>query len=492
MKPQLGLSLVVLAVLSVPPAWSQTGSDQSQSGSTDQSQSGSTDQSQSSSTDQSQSGSTNQSPNGSTDQPQPSSPGPQVAYTHPEQLPPLTLLNEVTANTGIRLSLLTGILSNYNSYGGSTGSYWQNLGMLGGGLDITQFRPTMMWDFNYTGGISTSKLTLPHTSTYLSMHQNGRVNFLWQLAPRWQLAVNDNYVYTDDPFEPYLTVEGVPTFNNPNPVIYIPQAVNESNMGSMTLTYQMGARDSVDFTGGESFQRWFNSALSGNNSYTYSGGSNYQHTFSARFSAGGGYSFTALDYGHGLSRSGIQGMIGFVTYQLSPSISISGFAGPEYTASKDIVPTFCFPGYGCFGYHAVHEAQWSVAEGATFGWSRTRNALRVGFRHQNSDGGGLLGTVRLYQINGAYRRSMAQHWNFTAGISYNNSLAISQYHPNGFNRALEGTVNLNRNISEAWNATVYYAVIHSYQNYYTPVPVALLANGVGITLRYSWGHSLGR
>ncbi len=33
MKPQLGLSLVILAVLSVPPAWSQTGSDQSQSGS---------------------------------------------------------------------------------------------------------------------------------------------------------------------------------------------------------------------------------------------------------------------------------------------------------------------------------------------------------------------------------------------------------------------------------------------------------------------------
>ena len=66
MKRQLGLSLVVLAVLSAPTAWSQTGSDQSQSGSTDQSQSGSTDQSQNGSTNQSQSGSTNQSPNGST------------------------------------------------------------------------------------------------------------------------------------------------------------------------------------------------------------------------------------------------------------------------------------------------------------------------------------------------------------------------------------------------------------------------------------------
>ena len=33
MKRQLGLSLVVLVVLSVPPAWSQTGTDQSQGGS---------------------------------------------------------------------------------------------------------------------------------------------------------------------------------------------------------------------------------------------------------------------------------------------------------------------------------------------------------------------------------------------------------------------------------------------------------------------------
>src|ERR1035438_71968 len=105
MKYQLGLSLVILAVLSAPPAWSQTGSDQSQSGSTDQSQSGSTSQSQTSPTGQT--GSTDQSQNGSTDQSPQSSTGPQVAYTHPEQLPPLTLLNEVAANTGFRFNFST-------------------------------------------------------------------------------------------------------------------------------------------------------------------------------------------------------------------------------------------------------------------------------------------------------------------------------------------------------------------------------------------------
>ncbi len=475
MKGQLGLSLVVLVVLSVPPVWAQTGTDQSQSGSTSQSPNGSTDQSQ----------------NGSTDQSQQSSTGPQEAYTHPEQLPPLTMLNEVTANTGIRLNMTTGLLTYHNSYGGSTG-YWDTLGTVGGGVHITQIRPTLVWDLRYNGGVSLSALTLPGSSTYTTLNQNAGANILWQFAKRWQLAVKDSYIYTNDPFEPYLTYGRVPTFNDPNPVTYIPQAATEANVGSVNLTYKVSQHDSLTFTGGESFQRYINSALASNNSYSYSAGSDYQHEFSARLSAGGGYSFTAIDYGHGLSRSGIQAITGFASYQLSPTMYITGFMGPEYTANKDIVPTFCFPGFGCFGYHAQYQAQWNLAEGATFGWSGTRNALRVGFRHQNSDGGGLLGTVRLYQVTAAYRRPLTQRWNFSAGFSYNNSQSISQYRPNSFLNALLGTVSLGRNISQSWNATMYYSAIHQRQNYYSPQPSTLGSNGVGITLQYSWGHSLGR
>jgi hypothetical protein len=477
MKRQLGLSLVVLAILAVQPAWSQTDSDQSPSGSMDQSQNGYANQSQ----------------NGATDQSQPSSTGPQVAYTHPEELPPLTLLNEVTANTGINLSLLTGLATNYDSYGTSSSrNYWQTLGTLAGGLHITQIRPTLFWDVRYNGGASLSTVTLPGAPNYSTLNQEGGAKIRWQFTKRWQLAVDDRYIYTDDPFAPYLTVEGVPTFNNPNPVIYIPRAITEMNVGSVYLTYQMGPHDTLNFTGGESFQRYIRTSLSADNSYAYSGGTNYQHDFSARFSAGAGYNFTALDYGHGVSRSGIQGVTGFASYQLSPSMFVTAFAGPEYTASKDIVPTFCFPGYGCFGYHPVYEAQWSAAEGATFGWTRARNALRLGFRHQNSDGGGLLGTVRLYQATAAYRRALSQRWDFSAGISYNNSLSISQYHANEFLKLLQGTVNFSRNISQSWKATIYYALIHESQNYSTPQPSTLGTNGVGISLRYSWGHSLGR
>jgi hypothetical protein len=483
MKRQLGLFLAVFAVLLVPHAWSQSGSDQSQTGSTDQSPTGSPDQSTAGSPDQSTTGSPDQSP---------SSTGPQVAYTHPEQLPPLTMLNEVTANTGIRLNMTTGLLENYTSYAGSSNPYWQTFGTIGGGVHITQIRPTLLWDVAYNGGVSLSALTLPGTSSYTTLNQSARADILWQFAKRWQLAVQDRYFYTNDPFAPYLTQNGVPTFNDPNPVVYIPQAITETNVGSVTLTDQMTQHDSLSFNGGESFQRFINSSLSGDNSYSYSGGVNYQHMFSPRFSAGGGYSFTAVDYGHGLSRSGIQTISGFASYQLTPTMNISGFIGPEYTASKDIVPTFCFPGFGCFGYHATYTAQWSLGEGATYGWSERRNALRVGFRHQISNGGGFIGTVRLYQLTAGYRRTLTPHWNLFTGFSYNNSLSITQYNPNGFLNGVQATVNLNRNISQAWNATIYYAAIHQSYRYSAPQSATVGTNGVGITLQYSWGHSLGR
>jgi hypothetical protein len=503
MKRQLGLSLVVLAVLSVPPAWSQTGSDQSQNdsagqsqnGSTGQSQNGSTDQSQNGSTDQSQNGSTDQSQNGSTDQSQQSSTGPQVAYTHPEQLPPLTLLNEVTANTGIRLNLGTGLLTGYNSPDTSHHGYWQTLGSFGTGLEITQIRPTLLWDLHYNGGLSLSALSSARSSNYTSLYQRAAVDILWQFSPRWQFSVHDNYIYTNDPFEPYLTVDRAPTFNDPNPVIYILQSVVEQNTGSANLSYQMTQRDTLNFTGGESFQRFFNTTLSAQDSYTYSAGANYQHQFSARLSAGGGYSFTALDFGHGLSRSGIQAITGFASYQFTPNLYVTGWVGPEDTANKDIVPTFCFPGFGCFGYHAQYTSQWSVAEGATFGWSRARDAVRVGFRHQISNGGGLLGTVRFYQLTAGYRRSLTQRWYLFAGFAYNDSLSIAasgSSRAGQFLKSMQGSLDLSRNISPAWNATVYYSVISQRQNYFTPQAASLGSNGVGITLRYTWGHSLGR
>ena len=170
-------------------------------------------------------------------------------------------------------------------------------------------------------------------------------------------------------------------------------------------------------------------------------GASYQHDFSREALGGRRLQLYRSGFRTWSSRSGIQTITGFVSYQLSPSMYVTGWVGPEYTANKDIVPTFCFPGFGCFGYHAVHQAEWNVAEGATFGWSEhAERGCASGFRHQVSDGGGLLGTVQLYQVTADLPAATdASAGISAAGISYNNSLSISQYHANQFLKSLQGT-----------------------------------------------------
>ncbi|MGC2107948.1 MAG: hypothetical protein WA655_00430 [Candidatus Korobacteraceae bacterium] len=513
MKRQLGPILAVLALFCAPAAWSQSGStDSSQSGSTDSSQSSSTQDNSGSSSSQGDSGqdsSSNPSPSppttpppgtftqygydsgqsGSGDSSQPSSAGPQPVFTHPEQLPALSSLTEVTANTGLQLTLAAGGSADSNASGLPT-TNWLALGLLQGTLGITQARPHFYWTFNYGG--STLR-ELGGGNAYNSLTQIGSGSFLWQIAPRWQFTMRDNYYYTDDPFEPFLTVSSIPTFNNPNPTIYIPQATSSGNTAAADLTYQLTAHDILDFDGNENFLRYQQSQLQAlQNSYMWAGAGFYQHIISPRMSVGGGYQFTALDFGHGQSRAGVTTYEGFISYQLTPSISISGWGGPEHTNTKDIVPIFCIFGGGCL-FTTTHESSWNLAEGANFNWGGKRDLLQAKFAHRVTNGGGLLGAVRLYYASLDYRRTINRRWLFNFNSLYGNNLSISHFRADQYLNSLIGQVGLTRTINQSWTANAYFAVIEQRQRnvpgYTTP---RWTDNRIAATLQYAWGHSLGR
>jgi hypothetical protein len=481
MKRQFGPMLVALLLLCAPAAWSQSGSDSGQSGSSDSSQSGSTDSSQSGSTDLSQ---------GTSNDPSQQTPaGPQSTFLHPEQLPPLNLLNESTALTGIRLNFQTGAVADYQSGNSSYGNYWQNIGVFAGGISISQLRPNLLWTVAYNGGVSITSLS-SGVPGYNSLNQAGNGVIHWSFAKRWILRVKDNYMYTNDPFEPFLTSQIQPTYNNPNPLIYVPQAVTESNFGTADISYQLGPRDTIDISGSESFQRFLRGTFGLQNSYTWGGAAFYEHAFSERLEAGVGYNFTALDFGHGQSRAGIQMFEGFVTYNINRRLQVSGWLGPEETNTKDLVPVLCIPGYGCL-YEIEHESAFNIAEGGTLTYSGSRDAVRFRASHRVTNGGGLLGAATLYQADFAYIRTLTPRWGFRLGVDYDNNVSVSHFRLNQYLKAIQGTVGFTRKISDSWNANFYYALIHQSQDYFVG-PSTLKTNGLGITVRYTWGHSLGR
>ena len=424
------------------------------------------------------------------DNSQQSTNGPQSTFAHPEQLPPLSMINDVTRNTGVAVTFNTGSLSDYVWGGKGQPNYWQNIGMGAAGLAFSQIRPTSLIQLGYSAGVSISALSVGPYSSYTNLNQSGNAKILWNFARRWQMRIKDQYLYSDNPFEPFLTYVSDPTPNQPNPTVYFPQAVIEQSVGSVDISYRITAHDSINFSGTESLQNYIRGTTGLWNSYTWGGGAFYQHTFSENFSWGGGYDFYALDFGHGQSRAGVNMLETFVTYKFNHSLSVSGWIGPELTNTKDLIIIGCLPPFGCL-VEEHHASQWDVAEGGTMAYQHAGNSVRVQFSHRVTDGGGVLGAVGLYQATLAYARPINRIWGFAAALMYNNSNSISHSRANQYWDSTQGTINFSRKFGESWNGAVYLLFINQSQNFYG-TPGTTSTAGLGLTLRYIWGHSLGR
>ncbi|SRR5579875_676650 len=500
MKGRLKCILAAAALFCAPLAWSQNSlpysppsawSDQQQNGSTDQSQG---DQSQD---DQSQG---DQSQSGSGDQSQSGAGGPQATFSHPEELPPLNLFGDVLSHTGVSFNTSLGITGlNQTGYNGQQ-AYWYASYLATAGVNIVQIRPTLMWSLGYSGGVDT--ITGIGPFTYSALNQNAHANITWDFAKRWQFRVKDTYMYSDDPFAPFFSYLGNPTPNNPNPVVYFANSVIEQNQGTADLTYRLGEHDTLDFFGGESFFRFLRGYGSQGylpnlgslwNSVTYSGGGFYQHDFSARWSVGGGYTFTAMDFGHGQSRAGVNMLQTFASYRISKTMSVSGWVGPEFTNSKDLIPLLCFPS-GCL-IETQHNSYFNMAEGATFRWQAPRgNTFGAQYSHSVANGGGLFGTVRSYQVTATYSRPINRNWRLGIGFYYLNDTSLTPQLGNTFLRGEQATIGFTRQLNDAWKLQGYYAYAHQVQNYGTffGLPTNLDTSALGLTVSYVWNHSMGR
>ncbi len=459
MNLQLGTLLVIMALLPVPLAWSQIGAgDAPQSGSADSSQ-------------------------------QQSANGPQPTFTHPEQRPPLAMLDELTQHNFLSVGLGATVAwdSNANTFGYQ--GYSRTLFVVNPSLELRQTRPTVTWWVSANGGLTTST----GQGYYDTSNPSANAGITYNINKHWQLNAYDTYLYTSDPYQQYLVYANTPTYNQPNPAVYVPLTTTQQNSGVLDLTYRIGPHDSLTFTGTESFRRFLhNDAYSNYNLTTWGGSSAYQHVFTARFSAGGAYSYGSLDFGHGQSRSGIQTIEAFANYQLNPHMTIGGWIGPQYTATKNKIPVFCTP-YGCF-IEVFHNAMWDVAYGGNFGWSGQRNGATVSFSKAVSDGGVGFGIAHVYTVNGNYVRQLNPRWSFLAGGLWGvtngaaSKLTIHQ-HLNSFT----GFVGFTRLITPTLNASMQYLRYYETQKYLYPNSGPKWTdNRIQFTLQYNWGHSLGR
>ncbi|HEX8893473.1 MAG TPA: hypothetical protein VF783_09120, partial [Terriglobales bacterium] len=199
---------------------------------------------------------------------------------------------------------------------------------------------------------------------------------------------------------------------------------------------------------------------------------------------GAGYDYNSLDFGKGIQRSGIQTITGTVSYLLRPNISISGWAGPEYTQTKNIV--------SILGESFVtHNSFWNVALGANFGWQTIHDSVRAGFNRQVSDGGGIIATAQLNSFYVNYRRMLNAKWDAGAGATYSHDVSTTTANRNFNNFFVNASVNYK--IAKSLNATASYGFANTAQsNLFLVGPGHYQTNIVSASISYSWNHPLGR
>ena len=431
---------------------------------------------------------------GTPDTTAPTQPGPKPAYTYPDATPSLDFLNGAVENSSITLGIGAGFSYLTNAYSNVNNSQGRWQFQVTPSISIQQFRPRLKWNLGYSGGYMTyTQPSSVASGNYNLFSQDANAGFLWQLAPHWQLAANDNFVYSADPFSSYLTHVGSPTLNNPNPVTYSPVTQYTLNNGLMTLTDQLTKVDTLAFTGTTNLRRTSTYNLVTSvpfyNLISYGGRASYSHKLSPRLSLGVGYNYNSLDFGAGQQRSGIQTIPFTVDYLIRPNMSISGWIGPEYTSTKTSgIPVLV---NGQIVLATIYSSQWSGAGGVTFAWRGLRNSFNAGYMRGVSDGGGVIATSQSNAVDGSYRRMLTAKMNLTLDARYTHLVSTS-VSSRTYDYSDFGAI-LGYKLTKSLTATARYA----YANY-NRSNLFLVGRGnyhdniIGAMLNYTWNHPLGR
>ena len=143
---------------------------------------------------------------------------------------------------------------------------------------------------------------------------------------------------------------------------------------------------------------------------------------------------------------------------------------------------------------------WVPAFGVNLGWQGLRQSFTAGLSRQVSDGGGLLATTTVYDINGAYRRKLSARWDGVASILYANNASFAasnlnkQLFPDRKYTVLQTAFSLTRPITQQMTANLNYAYIRETQKniYFQGSSPTYDDSRIWIAIQYTWNHPLGR
>jgi hypothetical protein len=370
------------------------------------------------------------------------------------------------------------LLTPHNTVGNTTFSVFPN-------ISLEQARSRVKWTLGYAAGLTVNQR--------LSNRNQGSHNLNFEsqfrLSPHVSLRVAEEFSLTSGFFDSG-NAGGVGTGNGgPNAGLALPLSKQRSNSTVAEANYHFALKDVIGASGSFSDLHYSDvpKGFTLTNTRTVAGSGFWLHGLFGRDWAGVTYRFKRVTFDP-IGETRVHSIMAVNTINLPNRFTVTGFIGPEHSDNQGLTPTG--------GGTPSHFSDWSVAGGIEAGWQKDHTSVAAGYSRQISDGGGLLGVVRLQGVHGDVRQQLYPGWAVAVGASYgrNESVTVPTAGSASKINAASVGVSLERNLGKSLGLRVGYA--HDFQDQIgvvnSPLSGPAHRNRFSVTLGYQWSRPLGR
>jgi len=280
-------------------------------------------------------------------------------------------------------------------------------------IAIQQTQPRLSWNLGYAPGL---RVSLPSGSGPTQLTQSLGGTLHWEISKRLAVGLRQDYLRTSDPFQKFGEAplqSDLGLLNRPPDVLFSSLTYSELRSEGV-VDYKLDKHTLVgvngsflQLTGGPhptQNQMFISTRIS-------SGSAFISHQFTARQAIGVQYQLLDMSF-QGNSNTITQGFFLFDRMVLSPRITFTIFAGPQYShihnqeavSSQSIV--VLIPGFTTF---------WSPAAGGMLTWHGNRTVFYLDATRQVSAGLGLLSSAEVNTTSLNIQRKVTSLW--TADVS---------------------------------------------------------------------------
>ena len=358
-------------------------------------------------------------------------------------------------------------------------SFWPTLG-----LDKTT--PRLHWDLTYAPGFTFYQ----RTSARNEAGQNALLSFQYRLSPHVTFSAQDTFQKSSSVFDQPNWAAGA-VFSGaqgPNASVIAPVANRLGNFGTVGITYQYGADDMIGARG--TFSNLYYpdktqvTGLWDSSSQVVS--AFYTHRLSLQHYVGATYQYGRLrSYPDGVdAETTTQSVFLFYTVYPNPRFSMSFFAGPQLADTVQ-------PAVPSLGLLAFSGRNWSPASGASLDWEGHFVSAALSYSHTVSEGGGLIGAVRLDSASTVVRLKFTGVLSGSISGFYGNNKGIGYAAGTSNGHTISATAALQRQVGERFSVQLGYTRL--FQNYNIPVIAGTpYTNREFVSFSYTFARPLGR